>query len=156
VKKLLTHFLRERKAISTIISAVLMVSIASMAIAVIYSWNVGLIQQWTGWAQAESPGHLKRIVITDVSPQTAGTTSLTIKIQNKGGGNETLEAIYVSDETTGGQVAAFTNLYTNVPMNQPPVSVQVQLTTSLVQGHQYHVKVACKSGAIAEYVFVAR
>jgi len=156
VKKLLTHFLRERKAISTIISAVLMISIASAAIAVIYSWNVGLVQQWMGWTQAESSGHLKRIVIIDVSPQTAGTTSLTIKIQNKGGGNETLDTIYVSDETTGGQVTAFTNLYTNVPMNQPPVSVQVQLTTSLVRGHQYHVKAACKSGATSEYVFVAR
>jgi hypothetical protein len=156
VKKLLTHFLREQKAISTIISAVLMVSIASIAIAVVYSWHVGLIQQLTGWAQAESPGHLKRIVITDVSPQIAGITSLTIKIQNKGGENETLDTIYVSDETAGEQVAVFTNLYTNVPMNQPPVSVQVQLTTSLVRGHQYHIKTACESGATAEYVFITR
>jgi len=153
---MLTHFLRERKAVSTIISAVLLVSIASLAIAVVYSWNVGLIQQWSGWTQAESSGHLKRILITDVSPQTAGTTSLTIKIQNKGGENETLDTIFVSDETTGGQVAAFKNLSTNIPMNQPSVSVPVQLTTSLVQGHQYQVKVACKSGATAEYIFIAR
>lgn len=141
---------------STIVSAVLMVLIAFAAIAVVYSLHIGLIQQWMGWTQAETSGHLKRIVITDVSPQTAGTTSLTIKIENKGGGNETLDTIYVSDETIGRQVATATNLATNVPMNQPPVSVQVQLTTSLVRGHQYHVKAACKSGAIAEYVFVAR
>jgi len=133
-----------------------MISIAFAAIVVVYSWHAGLIQQWMGWTQVESSGHLKRIVITDVSPQTAGITSLTIKIENKGGGNETLDTIYVSDETAGRQVAVSTNLGTNVPMNQPPVSVQVQLTTSLVQGHQYHVKAACKSGATAEYVFIAR
>jgi hypothetical protein len=38
-----------------------------------------------GLTQAESPRHLERIVIADVSPQTEGITSLSIKIQNKGG-----------------------------------------------------------------------
>lgn len=137
----LKKLMRSRRAISPVISALLLILLSVAAGVVAYAYVMG----WLGGA-TKNPGAEKGTLEFDSIYADATSNKIKIYVRNVGGKDLTLEKIYVDGvsydnaTTLSGALAVHAVAYLEVP--------KTGVTLTLNEGYFYEVKVTCTDGTV--------
>ena len=133
--------MKNKKAFSAIIAALILMLIAVAAGVVVYAYVMG----WIGGVQTNPPGQ-GVIVIDSITTQTNNNT-LGIYVRNAGTISVTASSIYID----GAKVNADES---TIPVEQV---MKIEVTdVTIVEGNSYLVKVVCTDGTTVSTTFVAQ
>jgi len=124
-----------RKAVSPVISVLLMVAVAVAAAILVYVWSMGLI----GTLQTGGGSQTREQIELDAYNWT--TTTLYLHLRNVGASDVTVDAVYI-----GGEKA--TIIETTFAVLGGPKKLDVTPVGTYTSGVAYTVKVVTKSGGV--------
>ena len=124
-----------RKAVSPVISVLLMVAVAVAAAILVYVWSMGLI----GTLQTGGGSQTREQIELDAYNWT--TTTLYLHLRNVGASDVIVDAVYI-----GGEKATVTP--TSLVVLGGAVKVDVTPVGSFTVGVAYTIKVVTKSGGV--------
>jgi len=124
-----------RKAVSPVISVLLMVAVAVAAAILVYVWSMGLI----GTLQTGGGSQTREQVELDA--YSWNTTALYLYLRNVGASDVVVDAVYIAGEKA-------TVTPTNLVVLGGAVKVDVTPVGSFTVGVAYTIKVVTKSGGV--------
>ena len=143
--------LKNKKAVSPVISVLLMVSIAVVAALITYTWVTGFVGTTTVKA-----GHAIQIQAVKYWINTTGDTCINITVQNVGDGDlEMVSSVFINGtkyDVTWKDVKG--NPLTNNILAEGKIAI-ASVKVGWAGGNEHVIRVVCKDGTFTEGKFVA-
>jgi flagellin-like protein len=141
---MMKRLLRNMKAFSPVIAALILMLIAVAAGVVVYGYVMG----WLG-AATNIPGGTKGELQFDSLYASAGSSTITIYVRNIGQKELALSRVYVNGENLTFTLSDYT-------LSVGEVSGTISVTYTMTAGLTYEVKVTCTDGTLISQSVEAR
>jgi hypothetical protein len=148
------EFVRNRKAINTILASLLMVVIVVVAAVMVYAWSTGLL----GTLLVNPKGTSEALVPDTPASYTCPSSpcmNVTLYVRNAGSTSVTLQSYYVTDQS--GNTYQLLSGWTNAPTIAPSsVTATNFLIGSACTGCQYTGAAGAFPGFVAGYAYTIK
>jgi flagellin-like protein len=142
---MMEKFLRNKRAFSPVIAALILMLIAVAAGVVVYGYVMG----WLGGATSVPPGTKGELQFDSLYATAGSPGTITIYVRNVGQKELTLSMVYVNGENK-------TSTITDDTLSVGEVSEEITASYSMTAGLTYEVKVTCTDGTTVTQSVEAR